>query len=146
MKISSKGEYGLRALLDLAQHYGSSPIPSADIAARQQIPESYLNQLLITLRKAGLVRSVRGPQGGHELARLPASITLAEAVVALEGSYSPVGDLDTSLPPNELLEAEILREVWRQVEEAISHVLESITLDDLCQRKLARERQIIYYI
>ena len=146
MKISSKGEYGLRALFDLAQRYGSSPIPSADIAARQQIPEAYLNQLLITLRKTGLARSVRGPQGGHDLARRPASITLAQAVVALEGSYSPADDLDTPPPPNEPLEAKILREVWRQVEAAIRQVLESITLDDLCQRKLAREQQIMYHI
>jgi Rrf2 family protein len=146
MKISSRGDYGLRALLDLAQRYDSAPIPSGDIAARQQIPEAYLNQLLITLRKAGLVRSARGPQGGHELARHPASITLAEAVVALEGGYSPAGNLDTLPSPGEPLEAEILREVWRQVEEAIAGVLESTTLDGLCQRKLARERQIMYYI
>ncbi len=71
MRISSRGEYGLRALLDLAQHHGQDLVTSADIASRQQIPEAYLNQLLITLRKAGLVRSVRGPKGGHELAFPP---------------------------------------------------------------------------
>lgn len=146
MKISSKGEYGLRALLDLAQRYGQTPVTSADIAARQRIPEAYLNQLLITLRKAGLVRSVRGPQGGHALARDPARITLAEAVVVLEGSFSPAEGLDGGPAPDEPLEADILREVWRQVEAAIGQVLESTTLDDLCQRKLARERRIMYYI
>ena len=146
MKISSRGEYGLRALLDLAQHYGSPPVPSADIAARQQIPEAYLNQLLITLRKAGLARSVRGPQGGHVLARPPTSITLAEAVVALEGSISLAKGLDVPPPRGEPIEAEVLREVWREVEATIGHILESITLDDLCQRKLARERQIMYHI
>ncbi len=146
MKISSKGEYGLRALLDLAQHYGQAPVTSADIAARQRIPEAYLNQLLITLRKAGLVRSVRGPQGGHVLARSPARITLAEAVVALEGSFSPAEGLDAPAPPDEPLEAGILREVWREVEAAIGEMLASLTLDDLCQRKLAREQQIMYYI
>jgi Rrf2 family protein len=146
MRISSKGEYGLRALFDLAQHYGSPPVTSATIAACQQIPEAYLNQLLITLRKTGLVRSVRGPQGGHMLARSPARITLAEAVLALEGSISPTQRLDVPEPRDEPLEAEILREVWRRVEAAISRVLASITLDDLCQRKLAREKQIMYYI
>ena len=147
MKISSKGDYGLRALLDLAQRYGqATPVTSADIAARQRIPEAYLNQLLITLRKAGLVRSVRGPQGGHVLARAPTRITLADAVIALEGSFSPVEGLDAPTPPDDPLEADILREVWRQVEAAVGEVLESITLDDLCQRKLARERQVMYYI
>jgi Rrf2 family cysteine metabolism transcriptional repressor len=146
MRISSKGEYGLRALLDLAQRYDSAPIPSGDIAARQQIPEPYLNQLLLSLRKVGLVRSVRGPQGGYELARHPMSISLGEAVVALEGGYSPASDLDTLPAPGEPLEAEILRQVWRQVEDAITAVLGSISLDDLCQRKLAREQQTMYYI
>ena len=146
MRVTSKGEYGLRALFDLAQRYGAAPITSADIAARQQIPEAYLNQLLITLRKAGLVRSVRGPQGGHRLARPPASITLAEVVLVLEGDFSPIGGMDAPPPPDAPVEADILREVWCQVEAVIGQVLESITLDDLCQRKLAHERKIMYYI
>jgi Rrf2 family protein len=133
-------------LLDLAQRYNSAPVPSGDIAAHQQIPEPYLNQLLLALRKAGLVHSVRGPQGGHELARHPANITLAEAIVTLEGSYSPAQDLDTPPAPGEPLEAEILREVWRQIEDVIAQVLESTTLDDLLQRKLARQQQTMYYI
>ena len=65
MKLSSRTEYGLRALLDLAQHAGPGLSRSGDIAARQQIPDTYLDQLLLTLRRAGLVDSVRGPQGGH---------------------------------------------------------------------------------
>lgn len=146
MRISSKGEYGLRALLDLAQHYGKDPVTSSDIAARQHIPEAYLTHLLITLRKRGLVRSVRGPQGGHELARPPGRITLADAVIALEGGYSPLEGRDTPASIDEPLEAEILRDVWHQVEESIGHMLETITLEDLCQRKLAQERQIMYYI
>ena len=146
MKISSKGEYGLRALIDLAQHYGKDPVTSADIAARQQIPEAYLNHLLITLHKAGLVRSVRGPKGGHVLARSPASITLTEAVIALEGGFSLVQAMNGAPPNDEPLEVAILNDVWRQVETAIEQVLASVTLEDLCQLKLAREQRIMYYI
>ena len=146
MKISSKGEYGLRALLDLAQHYGKDPVTSADIAARQQIPEAYLNHLLTTLHRAGLVRSIRGPKGGHVLARSPASITLAEAVIALEGGFSPVQAINGAPPNDEPLEVAILNDVWRQVETAIEQVLASVTLEDLCQLKLAREQRIMYYI
>ncbi len=147
MRITSRGEYGLRALLDLSQRYGSSvPVTQADIAARQQIPEAYLNQLLAALRRAELVRSVRGPEGGHMMRRSPAEITVAEAVVALEGSISPAKGLDMPPTPGEPLEAEVLRGVWREVQVAITGVLESTTLDNLCQRKLARERQIMYYI
>jgi Rrf2 family protein len=146
MRISSGGEYGLRALFDLAQHYGKDPVTSTDIASRQQIPEAYLNQLLITLRKAGLVRSVRGPKGGHELAYPPDRITLADAVTVLEGGYSPVEGLDMPLPLEAPPDAAILRGVWRQVDAVIGQVLESTTLDDLCQRKLARRQQVMYYI
>ena len=146
MRVTSKGEYGLRALFDLAQRQGAAPTTSADIAARQQIPEPYLHQLLITLRKSGLVRSVRGPQGGHRLARPPTSITLAEVVLVLEGGFSPIGGLDAPLRPDAPVEADILREVWRQVEAAVGQVLESITIDDLCQLKLAHERTIMYHI
>ena len=89
MRISSKGEYGLRALFDLAQRYGEGPIQSHDIHQRQGVDENYLNQILIVLRKAGLIESVRGPQGGHRLARPPAQITLLEALVALEGPLLP---------------------------------------------------------
>ena len=89
MRISSKGEYGLRALFDLAQRYGEGPVQSHDIHERQGIDENYLNQILILLRKAGLIESVRGPQGGHRLARPPAQITLLEMVTALEGPLLP---------------------------------------------------------
>jgi Rrf2 family cysteine metabolism transcriptional repressor len=146
MRISSRSEYGLRALLDLVEYAGKDAVPSADVAARQQIPEPYLNHLLIALRKAGLVRSVRGPKGGHKLARLPNRITVADAVIALEGTYSPVEREESSPAPDEPLEAAIVRSVWDEVEAAIGDVLESITLEDLRQRKLAEQQRIMYYI
>ena len=74
VKLSMRSDYGARAVIDLARHYNRGPVQSADIAARQAIPEAYLEQLLTTLRKSGLIRSTRGPHGGHELARPPADI------------------------------------------------------------------------
>lgn len=71
MKLTMKGDYGLRAMLDMAAYYGQGPIESADIARRQYIPEQYLDQILMALRKEGLVKSVRGPKGGHMLAKPP---------------------------------------------------------------------------
>src|SRR6476469_7353532 len=85
VKLSSRSEYGIRALLELAQRRGQGPIQSRDIAERQEIPDAYLNQLLLTLRKAGIVQSVRGPAGGHLLAKAPEGISMAEVVGALEG-------------------------------------------------------------
>jgi Rrf2 family transcriptional regulator, cysteine metabolism repressor len=146
MRITSRGEYGLRALLDLAEHAGKEPVPSTDIASRQQIPEPYLNHLLISLRKAGLVRSVRGPKGGHKLARPANRITVADAVIALEGTYSPVEGEARAPATDEPPAAAIVRSVWDEVEAAIGEVLASITLEDLRQRKLAEQQRIMYYI
>lgn len=142
MKVSSKGEYGLRALFDLAQRYYQGPVSSAEIAARQNLPESYLNQLLLTLRRGGLVQSLRGPQGGYRLARPPENITLAEALVILEGELSV---RETSLE-SDSPEGQILRQVWEEIDETIHQTLEKITLDDLCRRKQAREQKLMYYI
>ena len=86
VKFSMKADYGIRALLDLAEHYGDAPVPCHEIARRQKVPGPFLDQLLMSLRRAGLVRSTRGPRGGHALAWPPEQITLAAAIDALEGS------------------------------------------------------------
>src|SRR5450830_298259 len=86
MKVSTKGDYGIRALIELAHRYGEvRPTQSSEIAARQKVPESYLEQLLTTLRRAGFIRSVRGPQGGHALIRDPRELRVTEVIEALEG-------------------------------------------------------------
>ena len=90
MRISTKGEYGLRALIELTHHFGEvRPVQSSEIASRQKIPESYLEQLLTILRKSGFIRSVRGPQGGHALIREPGLLRVTEVIEALEGSIMP---------------------------------------------------------
>ncbi|MCS6887424.1 Rrf2 family transcriptional regulator [Chloroflexus sp.] len=146
MRISSKGDYGLRALFDLAQHYGEGPIQSEAIASRQGIPVNYLNQLLITLRRAGLVESLRGPQGGHLLARSPESITLLEALTVLEGPILPAEGGRDDLQPTEPLDRALIDEVWSELRATIERRLASITLDDLCQRKRSRDGAVMYYI
>ena len=146
MRISSKGEYGLRALFDLAQRYGEGPIQSNEIHLRQGIDENYLNQILILLRKAGMIESVRGPQGGHRLARPPAQITLLEVLVALEGPLLPSEAGRDGLTPAEPLDRELVREVWAGARETLEDYLRSITLDDLCQRRRRRAGEVMYYI
>ncbi|MDW8402924.1 Rrf2 family transcriptional regulator [Chloroflexus sp.] len=146
MRISSKGDYGLRALFDLAQHYGEGPIQSEAIASRQGIPVNYLNQLLITLRRAGLVESLRGPQGGHLLARSPESITLLDALTVLEGPILPAEGGRDDLQPTEPLDRALIDEVWSELRATIERRLASITLDDLCQRKRSRDGAVMYYI
>ncbi len=144
MRISTKGDYGVRALIELAHHYGEGPIQSAEIAARQGIPEPYLDQLLTTMRRAGLIRSVRGPQGGHALLHHPSEIRLSAAIEALEGSLAPIACLES--PDCSRPGVCVQREVWERVRRATYEILESVTIEDLAQR----ERQIAagprYYI
>lgn len=145
MRISSKGEYGLRALFDLAQRYGEGPIQSHEIHERQGIDENYLNQILILLRKASLIESVRGPQGGHRLARPPAQITLLEVLTALEGPLLPSEGGRDGLPA-EPIDRDLVRDVWAGARDTIEAYLRGVTLDDLCQRKRRKIGEVMYYI
>ncbi len=135
MRISTKGDYGVRALVELAHHYGEGPLQSAEIAARQEIPEPYLDQLLTTLRRAGFIRSVRGPQGGHALIREPYEVKLSEVLTALEGSLSPASCLDEPNGCGKLGCAQ--REVYQAVQDATLKILDSVSIGELA----ARERE-----
>jgi Rrf2 family protein len=136
MKVSMKGDYGVRALVELAQNYGNGPVQSAVIASRQSIPEPYLDQLLTSLRRAGFIRSVRGPQGGHALVRDPRDLRLSEAISALEGSLAPIGCLDDpdGCPKTATC---CLRPVWQEIEQATLKILDGITIADLAERERA---------
>ena len=146
MRISSKGEYGLRALFDLAQNFGKGPIQSHEIHARQGIDENYLNQILILLRKAGLIDSVRGPQGGHRLARPPAQIDLLEVLTALEGPLLPSDAGRENLGGAEPIDRAVVRDVWDGARSTLEAYLRGITLDDLCQAKRRKSGEVMYYI
>ena len=143
MKLSSRSEYGVRALLELAQRRGQGPIQSREIAERQAIPDAYLNQLLLVLRKAGIVQSVRGPAGGHLLARDPDRVTMAEVIGALEGL--PHAESAESAN-NDQSDAWAVRWVCNEIDEAVACVLREITLETLLTRKQARDNILTYQI
>jgi Rrf2 family protein len=145
VKLSMRSDYGARAVIDLARHYNRGPVQSADIAARQAIPEAYLEQLLTTLRKSGLIRSTRGPHGGHELARPPAEIRFAEVIAALEGPLVPLdclNDADACVVSPTCG----MREIWQEVMASTRRILEATTIEDLVERQKARESRVMYYI
>lgn len=147
MKLSQKGEYGLLALLELARRHGEGPVQSLAIAAARGIPAQYLQQILLSLRRAGLVHSERGPRGGHTLARPAEEITLREAVEALEGPTSPAACTGPGAEPGcPQLERCVLADVWRQVDEATQAILDAVTLADLARREQARDAAPMYYI
>jgi Rrf2 family transcriptional regulator, cysteine metabolism repressor len=142
MRISTKGEYGIRALIELARRYGDGYIQSSEIAAQRHIPENYLFQLLITLRKAGLIRSRRGPQGGHMLARPPERITLAEAVMALEGPFSPALCVDESVADDCPMHAQcVMRAVWQRITDSARQILDETNFGALCAQEAALRAQ-----
>lgn len=132
MKLSTKGRYGLKAMFDLAIHDGKGPIPLKNIAERQQVSDHYLEQLIAELRKSGLVKSVRGAQGGYMLAREPSGITVGDIIRVLEG---PLGPSDCVLETEPVLcnnaEHCITRTVWEKIQVSISDVIDSITLQDM---------------
>src|SRR2546428_2938192 len=140
-----RADYGARAMIDLAQHAGMGLIQSASIASRQRIPESYLERLLAALRRAGLVRSVRGPSGGHELARVPAAITLGDVWDALEGVSSSGSCMDDEYACNALPNC-VLQDVWRELEERSRQILHGTTLEQLADRQARRQVQATYQI
>lgn len=131
-------------MIELALHYGEGPLQSAEIAARQRIPEPYLDHLLTTLRRAGFIRSVRGPQGGHELVREPADVRLDEVMVALEGSLSPAACVEENSACAKAGGCAQSR-MWQQVYDATRAVLQRTTIADLAanERRPAGGR---YYI
>ncbi len=131
MKVSTRAEYGMRALLDLVAHYGEGPVHSRTIARRQGLPEPYLNQLMTTLRRAGLVTSKRGPTGGHALSRPPAEISVREAFGVLEGTTSPWWCVEVDDPDCAYLSGCGLRPVWQAIQAATDGVLNLLTLADL---------------
>ena len=136
MKISTKGEYGIRSLIELTQRYGQGYVQSTLIAEARTIPENYLYQLLITLRKAGLIRSRRGPQGGHMLARDPQSITLAEAVIALEGPIAPVACVQEGVVDDcPYGDRCAVKGVWQEITDMTYRILDNITFADLASKE-----------
>ncbi len=134
MKVSARAEYGLRALIDLAQHYGEGPVQTHEIAARRGLPEPYLNQLMTSLRKAGLVASKRGPTGGHALARPPQDISLREAFEVLEGSSAPWWCVEVEEPDCAYASGCGLRPVWQAINVAVEQVLTDLTLAEISRR------------
>ncbi len=140
-----KVDYGVRALLDLAQNQGSGPVQTSEIAARQGVPEPYLDQLLTTLRKVGLVKSKRGPNGGYVLARDPSELNLGMITSALKGPMVPIDCLDGSMECN-LAGHCAQQDVWRKVEGLTQAFLYSTNLADLVTTQREHEHRAMYYI
>jgi Rrf2 family protein len=138
MKLSTKIRYGARAMLELASRYGEGPIELKEIARKQDISIKYLEQVIIPLRTAGLVKSVRGSKGGYSLARPPSAVCLNEVVETLEG---PINLVDCITDPGACKRSSgcVTRDIWGEVSAALQGVLKSITLEEMVRRRIEKE-------
>ena len=147
MKLSTRGRYGTRALLELALRQGEGPVLLRDIAQGQQISLSYLEHLITPLIAAGIVRSTRGARGGVLLARPPEEIRLSEVIQLLEGSIAPSECVNN---PGICMRSGfcVTRDVWGEMKKAMNGILESTTLQDLAERQKGKEHseKAMYYI
>lgn len=147
MKLSTRGQYASRALLDLALHQEKGVVPLKDVAERQQISLQYLAHLMTPLVAGGIVSSSRGPRGGLSLTKTPETIKLSEILRLVEGSMAPTECVDN---PKICYRSNlcVTRDVWDEVKKAMDGVLEATTLGDLVERQKKKERMeaLMYYI
>lgn len=136
MRISTRGRYALRMMLDLALHNSGEYITLKDISARQEVSVKYLEQIVSVLSKAGMLKSVRGPQGGYKLTRSPEQYTVGDILRVTEGSLAPVACLDS--PQNDCPRAETCATLgfWQELYDAVRGVVDKTTLADLADRVL----------
>lgn len=125
-------------MLDLALNFGKDPVLLRDIARRQETSEKYLEHLISALRKAGLVRSIRGARGGYVLARPPAEIRLSEIMGVLEGSMAPLDCVNNSQVCHRA-DFCVTRDIWKKIKETIDKILESTTLQDMVEEERKKE-------
>ena len=146
MKISTKGRYAVRVMLDLAIHNTGEYIKVKKIAERQGISEKYLEQIIAVLNKAGYVKSARGAQGGYRIAESPHSYTVGMILRLTEGSLCPVSCLEDEINECERCDTCETLEVWKALNAAINQVVDNITIGDLMKRRQEREGIINYSI
>lgn len=145
MELSCKSEYAILALLEMAAHYESGdPLQIRQIAAQQNIPDRYLEQLLATLRRGGIVKSQRGSKGGYLLTREPRKIILFEILECLEGLEVRAGEENVN---SKSIDSSVIEEIWQEASRAANSVLQKYTLQDLCEKRDSlRQLDIMYYI
>lgn len=147
MKVSTKGRYGLRAMVDLAIHSSDGQVALNAIAQRQEISANYLEQVFSTLRKAGLVKSIKGAQGGYLMAMRPSQMTVGMILRALEGNLSVV-DRSENTGPDRSIQNCIQKMVWDVMTETVNNMVDQVTLEDLVNeyKTLAGKDTSVYYI
>jgi Rrf2 family protein len=140
MRISTKGQYAMRVMLDFAEHYGQGSMKLRDVAEREGISKAYLEQIMVVLNKAGFFTATRGYNGGYQLAQKPATITAADVLCATEGSISLIDDGKGGIEPgSDLRVNNMTEEVWRGLDGVVAEYLQGVTLQDLLDANQAED-------
>ncbi len=144
MKISTRARYGTRLMLELALHYDEGPLFLKDIAKAEEISEKYLSQIIIPLRSAGLVNSLRGAHGGYTLSRPPEKITIKDIVEVLEGGFDLVSCTEDASSCSRVSLC-VTRGIWSDLGKKISQTLKATTLEDLVMQCKSKKKAALMY-
>ena len=146
MRITYKGDYALKTILKLAENYGNEPVTIQELAKDSDIPIKFLEQILLDLKKGGFVESRRGKIGGYLLAKNPSQIKLGDVIRFIDGQIEPVACVDNGYKGCNDINRCVFRNIWKQVTEATSQVIDNITFDDLVKKNKDLASALIYQI
>ncbi len=146
MKLTFKGDYAVKTILDLSLHYGNRPATIPDLAKRSDIPIKFLEQILLDLKRGGFVESRRGKIGGYLLAKHPSKITVGDVVRFVEGPLDPIECVQDGYKGCRDLKKCVLREVWCRVGKAIAQVVDAVTFEELAKKSRKFDGAYVYQI
>jgi len=146
MRITYRGDYALKTILDLALHYGNSPVTIHELGKRADIPLKFLEQILLDLKRGGFVESRRGKVGGYLLAKEPSEIKLGEVIRFVDGPIEPIACIEKKYSGCNDLYKCVLRKIWQQVSRATSKIIDNITFQDLVHQVGSQHGSSAYYI
>jgi len=146
MRVTYKGDYSVKTILDLALHYGNSPITIQDLAERADIPIKFLEQILLELKKGGFVESRRGSVGGYLLSKAPSQIRLGEVIRFIDGPVEPIACAGKAYSGCNDIYKCVFKSIWQRVAKATSDIIDNITFEDLVNQVKVQKETITYQI
>ena len=146
MRVTYKGDYAVKTILDLALHYSNSPITIHDLAKRADIPTKFLEQILLDLKRGGFVESRRGKVGGYLLAKAPSAIKLGEVIRFIDGPIEPIACVDKGYSGCSDTYKCVFKKIWQRVSNATSDIVDNITFGDLVSQIKTQKETVSYQI
>ncbi len=146
MRITYKGDYALKVILNLSLHYGGGLVTIHDLARRLDIPVKFLEQILLDLKRGGFLQSRRGKIGGYSLAKAPAKIKLGEVIRFIDGPVSPVACVDKSYKGCSDITTCVFREIWQRIAASTAAIIDNITFEDLTKKIKRAGKALVYQI